>query len=132
MLKPKDYAAALYRALRGKEKKDITTGVARFVESLKVRGAVRLLPRVLEALPAAARLADADRRVTIESARELSAGDIKKVLSAIGADHESTDVETKLDADLIGGVKIRKHDGTIDATVKGKLAKLKEALIRAQ
>lgn len=131
MMKPKDYATALYRALRGKEKKEIAEGVARFAQALKARGVHRLLPRILDALPKAAFIADADRRVTIESARDLDAVEIKNILAAIGADEDTTDVVTKTYESHIGGVKIRKHDGTIDATVKGKLARLKQALTSA-
>jgi F-type H+-transporting ATPase subunit delta len=129
---PKDYAKAFYLAVRGKSAREIEKGTKRLADVLDARGARRLLPQVLAALPAAMAEADADRRVTIESARPLDDKEVAAVLKAIGRDPDGTETTTRVDPALVGGVKIRLRDGTVDATVKGSLGRLKDAFRRAK
>lgn len=129
---PKDYAKAFYLAVRGKPKYEVEAGTKRLAAVLESRGVPRLLPQVLAALPSAMAEADAGRRVTIESARDLGAAAIAAILTAIGADPAETETVIKVDPTLIGGVKIKRRDGVIDATIKGKLGRLKEAFRRAK
>jgi F-type H+-transporting ATPase subunit delta len=130
-MKPKEYALALYKALRGKNKTEVDAGVKRFAAALKKRGAIRLLPRILAALPAAAHVADADKRVTVHSATALDDKALHSAVKALGLDAGETEVVNKVDEDLIGGAKIVSVRGTLDGTVKGKLARLKTALSRS-
>lgn len=131
MMKPKEYATALYAALRGKTKTEVDAGMKRFVAALRQRGATRLLPRILAALPLAAYKAEADRRVTIRSARPLSDKALDGVVAALGMDAKTTETVNVVDVDLIGGAKISSANGTLDGTIKGKLQRLKDALSRA-
>jgi F0F1-type ATP synthase delta subunit len=128
---PKDYAKAYYLATRGKPKAEVDRATKHLAELLAARGATRLLPQVLDALPAAMAEADADRRVTIESARALTDHEVAAVLDAIGADPKETVTALAVDPDLVGGVRIKRRDGTIDATIKGNLARLADAFRRA-
>jgi F0F1-type ATP synthase delta subunit len=129
-LTPKDYARALYLALRDTDATETKVGMRRFVAALKARGMHRLLPRILAVLPEVAEEADAARRVTIESARPLTKPTIAAILKAIGADKKS-EVVTRDAPDLIGGVRVRTKDGIIDASVSGTLAKVNETLRHA-
>ena len=129
-LTPNDYAKALYLALRDTDAKDVRPTVVRFVSIVRARGAERLLPGILAALPKAAEEADGDRRVTVESARKLSPEMLRAVLKAVAADARA-DIVTRLDPDLIGGVRVRMRDGVIDASVSGTIRKIKETLRRA-
>ena len=126
---PKDYATALYRALRGQGKHEVSVGVARLMEALRARGALRLLPQVLEALPKAVDEAEAANRVTIETARELDGPALKWVARAAGAAEEA-EVRQVSRPELIGGARIKTHGTTIDASVRGRLEKIRMALGR--
>ena len=129
---PKDYARAYYLATRGKPKAEIVAAAERLQEVLRNHGAIRLLPQILAELPDAIADADADRRVTFESATPLSAATVTALLEAIGADPKETETVQNISPELIGGVKIKRMDSVIDATVRGQINKLKEALRRGK
>jgi F0F1-type ATP synthase delta subunit len=126
----KDYAKALYAALKGKTGHDVEAGVKRLTDALTARGMARLLPQILAALPAAADEAEAPNRVTIEVPRKLAALDLEQVVRAAGANPETADVRQTVRPELIGGARIKKHGVTIDASVKGKLERISKALSR--
>ncbi len=129
---PKNYARAYYLATREKPKAEIIAAAERLQKMLRNHGAIRLLPQILAELPDAIADADADRRVTFESATPLSTATIAALLEAIGADPKETETVQKISPELIGGVKIKRMDSVIDATVRGQINKLKEALRRGK
>ena len=126
---PREYASALYQAVRGKDRMEVNEGVQRLVEALKTRGAVRLLPQVLAELPAAIDLVEAPNRVTIETARELDEKAVERIARAAGAS-EHADVRQKVRPELIGGARVKTHGTTLDASIKGRLEKIRTALTR--
>lgn len=68
----------------------------------------------------------------VESARDLSAEDISKLESAVGARIGKTVVLTQRhSADLIGGVRVIVGARLFDATVKGRLESMRERLMSA-
>lgn len=68
--------------------------------------------------------------VTITSAFELSNDEIALLESKLKSKYagKTIRIETAVDQSLIGGFEIRSSDTVIDATVKGRLAKIAEAL----
>ncbi len=128
-LTPKDYARAYYLAARGKPKAQVAAAAERLREVLRARGALRLLPQVLSALPDAIIATDADRRVTIESAAPISDATTDAILEAIGTDPKDTEVVHAVLPDLIGGVRIKRMDSVIDGSVRGRIARIKVALV---
>lgn len=129
-LAPKDYARALYLALRDADAKGVKAGVKRFVTALRAGGSERLLPRILAVLPEAAESIDVAHRVTIESARPLGKEAVAAIRKAVGAE-QGRDVVCMTVPDLIGGVRVRTADGVIDASVSGTLATINETLRHA-
>lgn len=129
-MKPLEFASALYRAVRGKGQKEVAAGVERLTAALKARGAVRLLPEILAELPKAIDEAEAANRVTVETAHEIDAKTLAGIVTAVGADAATADVRHVIRPELIGGARVRKHGVTIDASVRGKLDRIKQALAR--
>ena len=67
--------------------------------------------------------------MTISSAFELDTSIEKKLTEALTAKLQRTvKVDTSIDQTLLGGVVIRAGDIVIDGSIKGRLAKLAEAL----
>lgn len=126
---PRDYASALYRAVRGKGKKDVDAGISGLIAALKARGSVRLLPQILAEMPEAINDAEAVNRITIETAHELDDKMIQRIAQASGA-LEDADVQQVVKPELIGGARIKKHDVTIDASVRGKLERIRAAFAK--
>jgi F0F1-type ATP synthase delta subunit len=121
-MKPLEFASALYRAVRGKGQKEVAAGVERLTAALKARGAVRLLPEILAELPKAIDEA--------EAAHEIDAKTLAGIVTAVGADAATADVRHVIRPELIGGARVRKHGVTIDASVRGRLDRIKQALAR--
>ncbi len=122
-----DLAKALYLAARGRNDKDAGEMIRSFVERTHRRLGVRQLRKVLDALPGVAKRIDGIEDVTVETARKLPDRAVKEALSALGIDPDRSEVTTRIDPDLIGGVRIKRPDRVLDATVKSKLARLRAA-----
>lgn len=75
--------------------------------------------------------ADLERsvRLTVNTAFELSADEQQKLIKALSEKLErKVELETAVDQTLIGGVVVRTGDLVIDASVRGKLARMAKAL----
>lgn len=79
-----------------------------------------------------ARLAKGIRRATVTTASEIGVQFkdklYKQLEKGIGSKLE---IEEKIDPDIIGGFILRVDDLQLDASIKGKLAKIKESLINS-
>lgn len=129
-------AALLPNPLLGREQAidllapaDADEGFKRFLGLLAEAGRLQQLPEVA-GLYAQLR-ADADRKIkaTVTSASALSADELEKLRGAL-AKRFGRDVEldTAVDASLIGGAVIDAGDVVIDGSLKGKLARMQTAL----
>ncbi len=68
---------------------------------------------------------------TVHSARKLSDEDIQKIKEAIEKKtKKSVVLANKIDPDLIAGIKVTVGNNVTDMTVKNKIAKMKEALLK--
>jgi len=104
----------------------------------KVRGFMRVLAenRRLQLLPQIYRqfeVLKANREKTVEvsvvSAIEISAEQQNKLASALSAKLErEVNMQVSVDDSLIGGAVVRAGDTVIDGSIRGRLAKLAEAL----
>lgn len=67
-------------------------------------------------------------KVTVTSAVKLSSTQLKTIQDAFTKKFTSVDLETVIDPQIIGGVKVTIGSKQIDASVQGKLNQLKQAL----
>ena len=91
-------------------------------------GQARELHAVLGALHRLARLELEGRKVTVESAVELDEASRSKVLAELtGKYGAGLEIQYKINADLIGGMRIRVGDDVFDGSVQGRLKRLEAA-----
>jgi F0F1-type ATP synthase delta subunit len=122
----KELARAFYLAAREADEKDVPKLTKSFVEVAKSRGFTALLPGVLTALPAAIEEIEARTRVTITTATEISEADAAKAVAAAGIEAEGREIIRVVDAEAIGGIRIKTQDMVVDATVEKFIAELKQ------
>ncbi len=66
----------------------------------------------------------------IESADNLDELTTKKIINAFKADYHITDVKTKLNSKLLGGIRVKLGDSVFEDTVWNKIEQLKEEITR--
>ncbi|MFA5853824.1 MAG: ATP synthase F1 subunit delta [Patescibacteria group bacterium] len=124
------YGQSLYRLTASLSEKDVKRTISRFVELLASRHELDLAPNVINAFEHEARKAEGVREISVASAEALS-DDHKERLEktfekTLGA---KVEMRWKTEPDLIGGAVIRFDDILLDASIKGRLDRLKQQLI---
>ena len=108
---------------------DLSSVVSNFLQVLAEHKRLALLPSVANLF--ADYKAERERRigVSITSAFEVNSETSDRLSDALKNKLErDVDVEVLVDKDLIGGVIVRAGDIVIDASIRGRLAKLAEAM----
>lgn len=91
-------------------------------------GQARELHAVLGALHRLTRLELEGRKVTVESAVELDEASRSKVLAELSGKYGADlNIEYKINAELIGGMRIKVGDDVFDGSVQGRLNRLEAA-----
>jgi len=110
---------------------DITPQVANFVHLLAEHKRLALLPQISTLFSALKAEQDRTVDVTIASAFELNPIEIEILAKSLGARLErKVNVRAEVEPSLLGGVMVRAGDMVIDGSVRGRLARLKEAVSR--
>lgn len=119
---------AVIRELAGKL--DLQETTRRFVEHLAETGRIRYLKDVYEAflvLLAERQNRAAVRLTTAVSIKSGDLADIKKKLEALTA--KQVDIDTQVDASLIGGAKAQIGSVIYDGTIRNQLSKMRSTLM---
>lgn len=122
---PTQYAKVLYELTEGKKGSDLEKAVEQFVKFLIDERALSKKEYLMKAFKEYAKLQQGIQKIVITSARELSDTMIEEIAGLFG---KKVEVETKIDASLIGGVVVRSGDSIIDASVKSQLEQLQRSL----
>ena len=111
-------------------KKHVSASVANLVRLLAQRGRLEMLPLIAAQFQ---RLLNRERGIveaTVTSARSIDAAETEALTARIqtmtGADVDLTSV---VDPELIGGLTVRVGDTLLDASVRGRLERLREQLV---
>ena len=100
-----------------------------FVRLLAENKRLSLLPEISELYENLKAQQEATVDVVVETAFELSAEQTDRLIKSLQAKlQRSVNLETVTNKALLGGVVIRAEDLVIDASVRGRLAKLAEAI----
>ncbi|MEA3249464.1 MAG: F0F1 ATP synthase subunit delta [Patescibacteria group bacterium] len=126
-----EYAEALYLSIREKSDEEAGKAVGEFVESMKGRGLLALLPEILKAMPAAVKRMEGTEDVLVETAHEISDDIRNEAIKVIGKKEDEVEISTRVNPDLLGGIKVRGKDTLYDATLKNKLGRMRDAFVKS-
>jgi F-type H+-transporting ATPase subunit delta len=122
-----DHRRAIIAGLLGSR---VGTPTRNLVLLLARRGRLAILPRVADEL---ARLVDREHGVVVAdvtSAQPLEPADLAAIAERVAATAGArVEVRATVDPELIGGLTVRVGDRLIDASVRGRLARLRDSLI---
>lgn len=107
----------------------LTPSMQKFVRVLAANHRLKLLPQIYQQFE----VLKANREKTVEveviAAQQISSEQQEKLASALSAKLERTvNMQVSIDSSLIGGAVVRAGDTVIDGSIRGRLAKLAEAL----
>lgn len=123
------YGVALHEIVRELDEKEAGQAVKKFVELLKERNELYLAPKAIAAYEREARKAEGIERLGFASAEKLSESERKKIAKSLAASvGKPLEIAWTEDPSLIAGAVIRYADVLVDASVKGRLARLKQQL----
>lgn len=123
------YGIALREITEGLSDQDAGKAVKGFVALLKGRGQLYLADKIVAAYGREVRKAEGIERVRFASAEEVPEGERKRIAKDLAASiGKPIEIEWLDDPSLIAGAVIRYADLLIDASVKGRLARLKQQL----
>lgn len=128
IVSPAMYAKALYAAVADLSEKDAKKTITAFAGLMKERGLTTLLPKILDAVSAAAREHDGVRSVEVRSAVPLTKKDIEKMLEGMEIDEDKAEVTHVVDESVVTGFVATAHDVRIDHSLGARLAALRSSL----
>lgn len=103
--------------------------VKNFIHTLASNKRLALLPYIKELFAKMKAQQEKSIEVEVTAAYELSVDLINKLAQALSAKlNRSVSVQSSVDASLLGGVIIHTGDMVIDGSIRGRLAKLAEAM----
>ena len=118
-------ATLVFDACQGK----INDKAKNMLEVLAENKRLSLLPDIRDIFEAFKAESQKSVAVNVTSAFELEAATVEKLKQALASKLEKeVSVATETDASLVGGVVIRAGDTVIDGSIRGKLAKLADAM----
>jgi len=120
----------LYEVIRDSDDAAAEQAIKKFIDDMKERGQLALLPEILKEMPAAIKTVEGIEDVTIESAHDIDEQTVLDAVKALGKTEDKVEVTRIKNPELIGGIKIRGRDTVIDATLKGRLMKLRDAFAK--
>lgn len=120
---PRQYAQALYESLR--EIEDVDSVFKNFYTILLRNNDLKLINKVIEKIEEIDKEERGVKEVEVTGAKKIDKDLVLKLREIIG---NKTEIQEKIDPDLIGGLKIQINDLLIDGSIKGKLNKLRQSL----
>jgi F-type H+-transporting ATPase subunit delta len=126
----KQYAVAFYEAIKDKKKSEAKPFIKEFANLIYDNNDIFKLNKIIIEFEKVWNREMGIIEAKIVSARELDNKTIKQLKSYVAAltQAKKVGVEEKIDKNLLGGVILRYGDKIIDASLKTKLAGLKEKM----
>ena len=107
----------------------LTPKVLKYVQVLAENRRLRLLPHIYQQFEVLKANREKTIEVSVVAAQQISSEQQEKLARALSAKLERTvNMQVSVDSSLIGGAVVRAGDTVIDGSIRGRLAKLAEAL----
>ena len=128
LLDPRRSQAELLALLLPKDARD-DGPFADFLKALGANGRLLVLPEIATQFEALKRDAEGTLKVRVRSAVPMDNAQVETLKASLARRFKrDVEIETALDADLIGGAIIEAGETVIDGSVRGRLARLATAL----
>lgn len=121
----KQLAIALYEATKGLVASDLKKALVEFVAILARERKLKKADYIIAEYVKYAKVQDGVRQIEITSARELDDKVLNHIKKAFG---DKVEAEVKVDASLLGGVRVKTDDKILDASLRTQLNKLKHVM----
>ncbi|MDD5342317.1 MAG: ATP synthase F1 subunit delta [Patescibacteria group bacterium] len=129
---PKHYAILLYELTEGLTHQEIDAVMKKFVHLLADRNQISLAERIAAEFHRYSLIKENITEGELVTAQALSVRDKKIIEEALAKLLKQTvRLNESIDATLLGGIMVRFPDLLIDASLKNRLANLKESMISA-
>jgi F-type H+-transporting ATPase subunit delta len=125
-LLPRQYAKVLYTLTKDVSPDKVDSLIHEFVAYLKREQVISKAPFIIEEFVQYSKEQDGVEFLDISSAKKLTEAQVKDIADHFG---KKTEVTTKIDEELIGGVVIKKGNVILDGSVKTQLMKLKGKMV---
>ena len=125
------YAKSLYEATAEKSHSEVDVLVSNFVKVLAKNGQMRLKNEILRKFETVSNMKNGIVVAEVSSREKLSEGMIEKLTVFIKEKYqaEKVEIENMVDEKIKGGVIVKVGDEVFDASVKGKLKKMRSILV---
>lgn len=126
----KNYVKELIRLTKKLNEKETQTTIERFVILLQERRRLRLAPQILKELEAEAQREQGNLPVNVHVVSEISPKiqkDLQKAVERLSGKPPTFTIEK--DPDLLGGFTLSYEDTVVDASLRGRLQRLRQYLI---
>ena len=119
------YAKILYAATHDMKGADLKNVIKNFVKFLGKERVTGKLENIIKEFIKRAKLEEGIVSLEVESAKKLDHATLEKIKRSFG---KETEAETKVNPELLGGIKVRAGDKIFDSSVKTQILKLKQKL----
>ncbi|MBI5071500.1 ATP synthase F1 subunit delta [Candidatus Falkowbacteria bacterium] len=131
-IKPKQYAVALYEAIKDAPREKARDVLDNFVKTLAKNNALRLAPQIIDYFTKYANQVEGIADLKIKSTEPIKgdlAEKIKKVAPAIlRKNFKKINIIEEIDKSLVGGFVLECDDAVFDASIKNKFQTLNKIL----
>lgn len=131
-IKPKQYAVALYEAVKDVPKEKVRGILDNFIKTLVKNNAFRFAPQIIDYFVKYANRAEGIADLKIKSASSIKDDLLEKIKKAapeiLGRDFKKINVRQEGKEDLIGGFILECDDMIFDASIKNKFKILSKEL----
>ncbi len=131
-IKPKQYAIALYGAVKDAPKEKVRGILNNFVKTLAKNNALRFAPQIINYFTKYANHAEGIADLKIKTAEPIGEGLIQKIKKAapdiLGKDFKKINITEEIDKSLIGGFILECDDAVFNASIKNKFQTLNKIL----
>lgn len=122
----KQYAVALYEAVKGLKGEKLRQALKRFVAALAQKHKLKKTEKIIAEFVKYSKKQRGVVEIEIKSARKLHGETIEKIKKIFG---KKVEEKESTDADLLGGVVVKTEDKIFDGSIKKQLQKLRQSLI---
>jgi len=128
---PKQYATSLYESIKDSHGEELTQRIRNFLLLIKKRKDLKNLKKIYQAFIEVYQYGEGILSAEVITSRELSQKVKEEIINWLKKETKrSADIKEIIDPEILGGVIIKYEDTIVDASLKNKLNRLKESLIK--